>query len=354
MHHIFPHPDRAQVTTGNAGRNKATVSAHKKNIMTTICAIIITTLPSCVNSDKLPSGEPVEILRLDHKLETFGKMTTDEANDFITQNTDLLQVQTAISGESNVDSASVAAQAHIAQAFAKATNASFPNLNALQQALGTILVRAKNQGITLPQRTYAATIWSNTTQTMALTDKVMLVALNHYLGPAHEAYNGMPEYRRALKRPEMIPYDMAEALVAQAMPFKSQGAPTVLSRLLYEGALIQAKMTLVDDANEADAMGFTQKQLTDIAANRKMIWERLVSDNLLYSTDAAIAHQLFDLLPSTNMISPDAPGRAVRLTGYEIVRAYLEKNPDTTVAQLLDSRFYNSPQTLKEAGYTPR
>ena len=180
------------------------------------------------------------------------------------------------------------------------------------------------------------------------------VALNHYLGSDSPAYEGWPEYKKKLKNRRMIPVDMAEALTATAYPYEAEGENTVLSRLLYEGSLAVAKEAMVPSAPLSDILGFTPAEMADIKKNESVMWKRLVADNKLYSTDAELISNLFDLRPTSSVISPDAPGRAVRYIGYRIVRAYLAENPDATLAFILSPAFYDNGRTvLQKANYSP-
>lgn len=238
--------------------------------------------------------------------------------------------------------------------FAPPADSVFPVGTPLDSILGNIVGGAREHGIPLPDRRYAAVVWGRP-ESILFDGDVMLIALNHYLGEHHEAYSRWAEYRRSLKRPDMLPYDIAEALVATQMPYQpAADGDKVYARMLYEGALAEAKMQLIKDAKLQNALGFTDKQLADLQTNEAYIWNHLVNDKLLYSSDAEVMHRLFDLLPYSSVISPQAPGRAIRYTGWRIVRAYLDKHPDTTLPELLTPTFYNNADVLRQAGYAPK
>lgn len=124
----------------------------------------------------------------------------------------------------------------------------------------------------------------------------------------------------------MLPYDLAEALIAEAYPYDSLAIArrTVLSRLLYEGALAYAKTQVVPEASEALALGYNEATMADIHSNEAFIWRHLIEGQMLYSTDATLMEKLFDPAPQTYIISPDAPGRVVRYIGLQIVTSFLK------------------------------
>lgn len=229
----------------------------------------------------------------------------------------------------------------------------YTDLSGVSIALGAILHNAQEQGIDLPKRRYAAVVWGNMKSIIA-TDSVMLIALNHYLGADYKGYNNSvwPAYMRGEKTPQNLPYDLAEALMALQYPYQGGENVTALSRMLYEGALIEAKMRLVPDATEAAALGYTDSQLDWFVHNIKDLWQTMVARKMLYDTSADVASRLVDRAPATSILAPYVPPRAGRYVGYQIVKAYLEKHPDTPLAALFAPEFYNSESTLIEADYS--
>lgn len=191
-----------------------------------------------------------------------------------------------------------------AQIFGPMTDSLFVSLDDFEGGLGKILFRADREGLHIPVRRYCAVAWGRS-EAVLFNKETVFIALNHYLGPDSPAYEDWPAYRRQNKRPEMMPYDIAEALVATACPYApSEGHDNVLSRMIYEGALTEAKIRLVPDARTAPAMGFTDRQYKDITDNRGLIWQKMVSEKMLYSTDEDLKDRLFALLPHSTPISP--------------------------------------------------
>ena len=237
--------------------------------------------------------------------------------------------------------------------FTPAAESVFPATDSLSHAVTAALSMARRKGLDLPQYKYAAVVWGRE-KSIIIYDSVMFIALNHYLGKDHEAYDHWPEYMRVLKRPDMLPYDVIESELALKYPYISEdGNGTVLSHILYDGAMSYIKMQLMEDADECNALGFTADQLEDIRKNESFIWQRLAAGRMLYSSDSGILSKLLDPAPRSSLISPDAPGRAVRYTGYRIVCQYMERYPDTRLTELLSPEFYNSRHTLHKAAYTP-
>ena len=236
--------------------------------------------------------------------------------------------------------------------FTPPTDSVFPTLTPLSEALGIILANAADAGIDFPKRRYAAVVWGNM-KSIVFADSTMLIALNHYLGADYPGYAGRwPDYMRTTKTPAHLPYDIAEALVAVRYHFVESEQATVLSHLLYEGAIVKAVLTLVPDATLAEVLGWTDDQLKWAEENSQNLWRVVVGRRLLYDTSRATASRLLDPAPSTSVLSPEAPGRTGRFIGYSIICAYIEAHGKVALPDLLSPEFYNNQSVLIESGYT--
>lgn len=229
----------------------------------------------------------------------------------------------------------------------------FPTPDAIGGTAAYMTDAARHNGLDLPDYRYAAVVWG-LNKSIIFNDSIAMIALNHYLGTDYPGYAGMPAYRRIRKTAEMLPYDLTEAVIATGYPYVRTEQSTVLSRLLYEGALAEAKLRLTPDATEAHALGYDDDTYRYLTENEAEIWKTLATRDLLYDINEMTASHLVDELPATNIISPETPGRAGRFIGHRIVASYLRRHPETTLQQLLSPDFYDGRETLVASGYAPR
>jgi len=258
-----------------------------------------------------------------------------------------------VSGEPfNVGSVESWASSRAVEVFTPLVDSVFKNDSPSEVALSRILANAEENALELPRLRYAEIVYGRP-ESVLFVDSVMLIALNHYLGANFDGYSHLPAYMRLLKTPEMLPYDLAEALVATSYPYDNQAGATLLSRLLYEGALVHAKLALVDRSEAAPALGYTDEQLGWLEDNEKELWNNLVSKGLLFDTSESAASRLVSPAPSTHDLIPGSPGRAGRYIGYKMVQSYLRHHDGTSVSFLLSSAFYADSSVLEEVSYNP-
>lgn len=229
----------------------------------------------------------------------------------------------------------------------------YPTLDTLELQLGAIRDNLKESLPSLIFPTRIITFATPYNQSIIIADSTLMIALNHYLGECYEGYRSFERYQRTLKTRTRIPMDVAEAVIASAYPYKPRRQPTVLSRILYEGALLHGVADALPEKDEATLLGFTPEEYHWATENHQRAWQTLIEADLLYSSDQGVIDRLLLPSPSTSVINPNAPGRLGRFIGYEMVKSYLKNNDGTTTGQLLDSDFYDSMTTLKDAHYNP-
>lgn len=314
--------------------------------------IFLLSILSCSTEDKNGNYTPIPVSRIYSFAKDYNKMDSTERNQLYRTDSTAINAFMSTVTELPVSDETLAAwsESRVVEIFTPTVDSVFANSDKTSSALTYILGKASESGINLPSRIYAEVVYGRP-ESILFVDSVMLISLNHYLGEDYPGYSHWPSYIRKNKTPEMLPYDLAEALVGTEYPYTATDNPTVISRLIYEGALAKAKALLVKDSSPASALGYYDSEYKWLLDNETDIWRSMVHNKLIYDTSESNAEKLVAPSPSVNIINPIAPGRAGRFIGYRIVESYLKKHPETTIAEMLHPDFYNSPNILTDSGY---
>lgn len=308
------------------------------------CVIILFAVTSCNKSDDYP---PIKIKRLDKSLYNYTDLDSTAKLKADSIMSDGINAITFMLNFGHPDDSAFIkyVRSDAVKMFSPDVFEKYPDLNELENTIGGIKINLKKvlpnikfcdiYSVVLPYK-----------QSIYIADSIMLIALNHYLGHEHKAYDGFDEYLKLTKEPKYTPYDIVESLISSQLYFQSNGENTILSKMLYNGAIIYAKMQIVPNAILQDALAYSEAQLDWLDKNEKQAWETLVTKELLYSTSYFDSERLFSLSPASSIIHPEAPGRIGRYFGYRIIEKYLKTNPSTTLEQLFNPEFYNSQQPL--------
>jgi hypothetical protein len=178
------------------------------------------------------------------------------------------------------------------------------------------------------------------------------VGLDQYLGSDCDYYRqmGVPQYLARNKVPARIPMDVMYAWATQLYPY-NDSLDNVLSRMIYHGQLAWFVNAMYPDLDELSNMGFTDDQMTWCRNNEKQMWTHLVEEKLLFSTDPLNIRKLVEDAPYTRFYTSESPGRAAVWQGWQIVKAYADRNPKLSVHQVMSQRNYQ--ELLRLSRYDP-
>ncbi|MDE6091026.1 MAG: hypothetical protein K2G41_10020 [Duncaniella sp.] len=288
-------------------------------------------------------SKPVRLLRLDKTLLGDGGVTDGMRNE--------AETLFAVSGYGELNDSSLAAyRSNPAIRFHEhAVDSVWGNTDRLSRGLGKM---KENFSRLFPGRNFpeAVTIISPFNQSVFTADSMLYIGLNHYLGEDYQPYAYFPDYIRVRKTPQRLLPDVAETLLRRDFPYAPREEyPTVLSRLLYEGALIEAEMQLAG-VSEQQALGYDDTQMKWLTDHERQLWETMVGRKYLFSTDEQLAASLTGLAPFTSVIGQDVPGAAGRFIGHRIINSYLD-NRAVSIADMLSPDFYESQEVLGDSKY---
>ena len=178
------------------------------------------------------------------------------------------------------------------------------------------------------------------------------LGLDQYLGSDCEYYQqmGTPTYLAQKKEPVRVPVDVMYAWATQLYPY-NDSLDNVLSRMIYHGQLAWFVGAMYPELEEQLNMGFTDDQMKWCRNNEKQMWTHLVEEKLLFSSEPLNIRKLVEDAPYTNFYTSESPGRAAVWQGWQIVNAFVERNPKLSVQEVMSQRNYQ--ELLRLSRYNP-
>jgi len=183
-----------------------------------------------------------------------------------------------------------------------------------------------------------------------VTDSIVLLALDTYLGGEHEFYEGLQRYISQNMKPSQILPDMA-AQYAEHYIYQSKRR-TLLDEMIYYGKQLYFKDIMLPFKSDAEKIGYTQEQLDWAIANESNVWSYFVEKELLYDTDSNLPSRFINPAPFTKFylqLDSESPGRLGQYMGWQIVRAYMENND----ISLMDMLKKDAEEIFNNAKYKP-
>ncbi len=187
---------------------------------------------------------------------------------------------------------------------------------------------------------------------IVLSDTLLLIGLDNYLGSDHEFYAGMANYiAKGLDRSFLVS-DVTGAFAKKVNPYPRNRA--FLSRMVHYGKELYLKDKLMPTASDGQKIGYTEEEIHWAQENEEQIWRYFIENELLYNTDSKLDRSFLDPAPFSKFgleLDSESPGRLGRYIGWQIVRAFAEKNDKVELIQLLD---LPADELFKKSNYKPK
>jgi gliding motility-associated lipoprotein GldB len=185
-----------------------------------------------------------------------------------------------------------------------------------------------------------------------VTDSIVIIALDTYLGSEHEFYQGIQKYITADMNKEQIVVDLAGEY-AQKYIYHQHGK-TLLDEMIYYGKQLYFKDVMIPFKTEAQRIGYSQEQLDWALANESYIWRYFVERELLYSTDSKLPGRFIIDAPFSKFyleeIDTQSPDKLGQYIGWQIVRAYMDQN-EVSLTDMFDA---STEEIFNKSKFKPR
>ncbi len=184
-----------------------------------------------------------------------------------------------------------------------------------------------------------------------LTDSLLLIGLDNYLGANHRFYQAFPQYISSNLIKEYLVADVAEAIAQSWVPNPENRY--FLSQMIQEGKTLYIKSLLIPELEDSALLHYSEEQMIWAQMNEAQIWRYFVDEELLYSSDKNLAFRFIYPAPFSKFqleIDKESPGGLGRYIGYKMVKAFAEKT-QSTLDELLA---VEDVELLKKSNYKPK
>jgi hypothetical protein len=184
-------------------------------------------------------------------------------------------------------------------------------------------------------------------------DNLAGIGLDMFLGENYPGYNPeiFPGYIRHQFHRDYIPVRLAKAVVQNNLAGEPSG-DRLLDLMLHNGKILYITSLLLPATPDSMLMGYTREQIEGSQANEAEVWARLLGENLLYSSDFTKYRKLVTPSPNAPVVFQEAPGEIGNWVGWQIVRAYVRRHPNTSPQELLNLR--DAQKFLEASRYKPK
>jgi hypothetical protein len=182
-------------------------------------------------------------------------------------------------------------------------------------------------------------------------DSLLYVGWDFFLGANHRAYPAIfPKYIcKTLSRPYLVP-QVTETLVNDIAGNPS--GERLLDEMIHNGKKLYIIDQLLPTTADSLKLGYSKAQTDWCANSESQIWAFFTGENLLYSTKRNDIGKYLNAAPTSPGMPAESPGRTANYIGWQIVKSYMKRYPDTSLETLIGIR--DAQDFLEKAKYKPK
>lgn len=184
-------------------------------------------------------------------------------------------------------------------------------------------------------------------------EEQIIVGLDMFLGADYQPYYyqevQLPNYiTRTMNRQHLVPKAM-EALSREIVG-QHKGL-RLIDKMIQNGKTLYVLNLLQPHIEDYIKLGITPEQAEWLPKNEAEMW-KTVFINRLYDKDLKKLQGLVEVAPTSPGMPPESPGNSGSWVGWQIVKQYMENNPNITLEQLLQEQ--DAQKILTASRYKPR
>ncbi|MCX6247712.1 MAG: hypothetical protein NTW10_08260 [Bacteroidetes bacterium] len=237
--------------------------------------------------------------------------------------------------------------------FQKASEIRFKDLSKVEKDLTDAFRHWKYYypDIRIP-RVYSYISGGDYSSPVQLVDSVMIIGLDNYLGKDFKPYlsDQLALYKAERMTEDHIVPDCAREIVNAMYP-ETVAPNTLLGGMVEAGKRQYFVDALIPDIPGYLKLDYTKAQYTWAEKNETHVWAALVENQMLYSTDGQYFRMFLADGPYTMEFSKDSPPRLGEWIGLQIIRSYMQKNPEVTLQMMMQET--DAQKILTLSGYKP-
>lgn len=196
------------------------------------------------------------------------------------------------------------------------------------------------------------TIISGFAQDMYYSDSLIVVGLDYFAGN-HLKYqpNDIPQYivKRYMKE-SLTPILLSFISNEFNRPDQSHG--TLLADMVNLGKSYYFVEQALPCKADSLIIGYTSSELHSVRTNQEIIWANIIENEMLYETSHFLKNKFIGERPNIAEISENCPGRVGAWIGWQIVRKYMERNPEVSFTDLMAET--DAHKIFQQSNYKPR
>ena len=185
-----------------------------------------------------------------------------------------------------------------------------------------------------------------------LTDSLLLIGLDNYLGENHFFYSSFPKYIQSTFNKDNIVIDIAKEYARDAVFKEKIDNYTFIEKIINQGKILYFVSVMLPKKQHSKIIGYSSSDYQWALENEKDIWANFSENNYLFNSDKNLETRFIKLAPFSKFylsIDNQSPSMIGKYMGWQIVKSFM-KNNSLTLNELVQS---NAMYIYNNSKYKP-
>ena len=184
-----------------------------------------------------------------------------------------------------------------------------------------------------------------------LTDSILLIGLDNYLGSDHRFYENIPEYIREDLNKNKIISDIAEEYALKLIP--KMNFYTFLDKIIFYGKILYYKDVTIENYSDRLKIGYSDKKMKWALKNEYNTWVYFIENEILYDPDNKLNSRFIDDAPFSRFyldFDNESSEMIGKFIGWRIIKSYMKYNK-SSLQEMLET---NPVDIINKSKYKPK
>ena len=160
-----------------------------------------------------------------------------------------------------------------------------------------------------------------------LTDSLLLIGLDNYLGEDHIFYSSFPTYLTNTFNKENIIIDIAKEYAMAVIANTRSDNYTFIEKIINHGKILYFASSMLPNKEDSKIIGYSSADFAWALKNEKDIWSNFIENEYLFSSDNNLDSRFINLAPFSKFylsIDNDSPSMIGKFIGWKIVKSFMK------------------------------
>jgi hypothetical protein len=189
-------------------------------------------------------------------------------------------------------------------------------------------------------------------ESVVVGDSILGFSLDKYMGEDYPLYKRyFYDYQRKSMKPERILPDCFNFYLLSEYPLPEKDKGYLIDVMLHRAVIHYIVYQTLDYKTFGEELDYAKEEEAWCEYNKKRIWEYMVQNGHLKSTDPMVIRKYMKPAPNTAFFGDQSPMMVGVWMGMQIVESYMKNHKETTVKELLEMTDYS--KMLADARFNP-